>query len=98
MTDAELIALLEQKTPDELSLDEIDLLRRRLAESEELRQTLLGQLQMETYLAEALSRVDLSPDKIVARANQQQPASSGSTLLIALLIGLPLLGLAAVIL
>ena len=81
MTDAELIALLEQKTPEELTLEEIELLRRRLAESDELRQTLLGQLQMETYLTEALSRIDLSPDKIVARASQQQPSSSGSTLL-----------------
>src|SRR5262245_11770316 len=98
MTDAELIAVLEQKTPEELSLEEIELLRRRLGESDELRQTLLGQLQMETYLTEALSRIDLSPEKIVARASQQQPSSAGSTLLIALLIGLPLLALATVVL
>src|SRR5215208_1150668 len=98
MTDAELIALLEQKSPEELSLEEIELLHRRLVESDELRQTLLDQLQMETYLAEALSRVELSPEKIVARAQQLQSSSTGSTLLLVLLIGLPLLALSAVVL
>ena len=35
MTDNELVQLLEQKTPDELSLEEIDLLRQRLADVED---------------------------------------------------------------
>ncbi len=38
MNDEQLIQLLQDKTPEELSLEEIELLRRRLAESDALRQ------------------------------------------------------------
>jgi hypothetical protein len=98
MTDNELVQLLEQKTPDELSLEEIDLLRQRLAESDELRELLLTQLQMETYLTTALSRVNLSPQQIVARAQQHQQSSFGSITLLVGLLCLPLIALLAAVL
>ncbi|MHB1033743.1 MAG: outer membrane protein assembly factor BamB family protein [Pirellulales bacterium] len=65
MTDEELIRLVQEKPPEELSLDEIELLRRRLAESPELRKVLLDQLQLEQYLGSALGRVHVSVDEIL---------------------------------
>jgi hypothetical protein len=50
LSDEELIRLLEQKTPEELTLQELDYLKQRLADSAPLREALLGQLQMESYL------------------------------------------------
>src|SRR5688500_15936883 len=64
LTDAELLALLAEKTPDELTEQQIELLRRRLTESAEPREALLGQVQMETYLATALARVNIQPQDI----------------------------------
>jgi len=66
MKDDQLIQLLQEKTPEELSLEEISLLQRRLAESEELRVTLFEQLEMEQYLAEALGRVEVSLDEVAS--------------------------------
>lgn len=68
MTDQELIQLLQDKAPEELSLDEIQLLRERLRHSPELLDTLRGQLQMEEYLSQALGRVAVSADGIYAAA------------------------------
>ena len=99
LTNEQLIELVAHKTPEELTPEEIDLLRSRLAESPELREVLIGQLQMETYLATALGRVNITPQQIVARAQQQSPAGSGGVLLVlALLVALPLLVLAAAVL
>ena len=91
MTDAELIELIQQKTPDELTPEEIELLRSRLAESHELRELLIGQLQMETYLMAALGRVNLTPEQIVARAQKvPETGSAGVLIVLGLLIFLPL--------
>ncbi|MDX1946361.1 MAG: PQQ-binding-like beta-propeller repeat protein [Pirellulaceae bacterium] len=98
MTDQELIALLEQKTPDELSADEIDLLRARFAESPELREVLIGQLRMETYLTAALGKIEITPQQIVARAQKQVQKSSGTIIVLALLVCLPLVALAGFVL
>ncbi|HEX5105866.1 MAG TPA: hypothetical protein VFV87_18740, partial [Pirellulaceae bacterium] len=96
MTDQQLVELLEHKTPEELTPEEVELLRSRLDESAELRERLMNQLQMETYLATALARVEITPEKIVARAQQQTPASSGGVFLVlVILICLPLLVLGA---
>jgi outer membrane protein assembly factor BamB len=70
MTDAELLELVQSKSPEELTPAETALLRRRLSESEELRTALFETLQMEAYLAAALGPVDLKPEQIVARAAQ----------------------------
>jgi outer membrane protein assembly factor BamB len=91
MTDAELLELIQQKTPDELTPEEIELLRSRLAESHVLRELLIGQLQMETYLMTALGRVNLTPEQIVARAQKApETGSAGVLIVLGLLIFLPL--------
>jgi outer membrane protein assembly factor BamB len=94
MTDAELIALIEQKTPDELTPEEIEHLRSRLADSPELREHLIGQLQMETYLVAALSRANITPEQIVARVQKApETGSAGVLIVLAVLICLPLVTL-----
>src|SRR5512145_2892540 len=93
MTDQELVALLGEKSPDELSEEEIDLLRRRIAESAELREALYGQLQLEAYLAAALARVNFSPGDILKRARQHQQSQSRAA---AFYLGIPLAVLALV--
>lgn len=82
MTDPELIQLLQDKAPEELSFEEIELLRERLRHSAELRDTLLGQLQMEEYVSQALGRVAVSADEIYAAAAAQ---TSGRQRVLALL-------------
>ena len=99
MTNAELVELLEQKTPDELTPEEIELLRSRLAESPELREVMIGQLQLETYLTTALTRVSISPEQVVARARQQTSSGSAGVLIVlGILVCLPLLTLAGAVL
>ena len=71
-TDQQLIELVEQKTPDELTLEEIQQLRERLTDSAALRETLYHQLKMEQYLSHALGRVEVSVDSIFKKAKQQQ--------------------------
>lgn len=94
MTDAKLIELVEQKTPDELTSEEIELLRSRLAESPELRELLVGQLQMETYLTAALGRINLTPQQIVARVQKEpETGSAGVLIVLGVLICLPLVTL-----
>src|SRR6185436_17674639 len=90
MTDQELLALVQAKTPDELSLEEIDLLRTRLAESEELREALFGQMQMEGYLAEALGRVHFTPQDILARAHADQGRFQLTVPLVCVLLAVPI--------
>ena len=90
MTDQELLALVQAKTPDELSLEEIDLLRTRLAESTELREALFGQMQMEGYLAEALGRVHFTPQEIIARAHADQGRFQLTVPIVCVLLAVPL--------
>jgi hypothetical protein len=75
MTDPELIQLLQDKAPEELSFEEIELLRKRLRHSAELRETLLGQLQMEEYISQALGRVAVSVDEIYSAVNARGDAT-----------------------
>ena len=69
MTDAELIELVQTRTPAELTETEIAALRERLPASAELRQALAEHLEMERYLADHLAKVAISPDQVLARAN-----------------------------
>lgn len=78
LTDADLIELVQNKLPEELSHAEIRQLHARLRDSNELKAVLLEQLQLETYLNTALSEINLSVDEIVRRAGlleQQKPNS-----------------------
>src|SRR5438128_763694 len=68
MTDAELIQLVQEKAPEDLTPDEIGLLRTRLTDSSELRQVIYGQLQLEQTLSAALGRTEVSVDRIFATA------------------------------
>lgn len=92
MTDETLIQLLQAKTPEELSLDEVRYLKKRLGESPELRQTLSEQLEMEQYLCEALGRIDVSVDDIIARAGPPQGGTHPALLAVGLIICLGLVG------
>lgn len=89
MTDSELLGLLEEKMPEELTIEEIELLRCRLAESPALREALAGQIYFESYLQAALARLNTSPEQIAARARRQQASSGLSLVLIVLMIVLP---------
>ncbi len=78
MTDDELLQLVETKSPGELSLDEIQMLRTRLAESAELRATFSSRLRLQTVLAEVLARIDLGPEDVLrANRHRQRAGSSG---------------------
>ncbi len=71
MTDPELIQLLQDKAPEELSFEEIELLRKRLRHSAELRDTLIEQLQMEEYISQALGRVASGAGVIGSECNNR---------------------------
>src|SRR6185369_344418 len=68
MTDAELIQLVQEKGPEDLSAEEIGLLRQRLLVSAQLRDVLFDQLQLEQSLSQALGRVNVSVDAIFTTA------------------------------
>ena len=71
LSDQELIQLVQEKTPEELSETELDQLRERLRVSAELRDTLIEQLHFEAYLNEALGKFEVSIDEIVAVGGPQ---------------------------
>ncbi len=66
LSDQELIQLVQEKLPEELSETELDQLRERLRVSAELRDTLIEQLHFEAYLNEALGKFEVSVEEIVA--------------------------------
>ena len=70
MTDAELIELVQTKTPPELTEAEVAALGERMKQSPTLRQVLAEHLEMDRYLADALGHVRISPEQVLARANQ----------------------------
>ncbi len=80
MTDKELIALIETKLPQELSLEEIGRVRERLRESSAVRQALAGRLQLDQYLCATVGHIELSADAIFAagRANRFRRTGLGS--------------------
>jgi outer membrane protein assembly factor BamB len=79
MTDEELLQLVDTKSPGELSLDEIQALRTRLAESAELRTEFSSRLRLQTFLAEVLARIDLAPDDVLrANSHERHSGSRGA--------------------
>jgi outer membrane protein assembly factor BamB len=94
MKDAELLAAVDRKSPDQLSLLELEGLRSGLQESEYLRDELLERRQIREYLTEALARIDVSLDAILAqtprravRARREAPVSMIVAVLLLLLAG-----------
>src|SRR5262245_30169822 len=55
--DQQLIDLLNEKPPEELSFEELDLLRERLSQSPALRAALAAHLETESYLSQVLGNV-----------------------------------------
>ncbi len=70
MTDKELVAILESKLPQELSVEEIETIRRRLPKSPELRAALAEQLELNESLAATIGPIDLQADEIAASARR----------------------------
>src|SRR3954469_4400535 len=68
MTDAELLELVEHTPPEDLTVEQIELLRARLVESAELRAAVGAQLELEQYLNATLARPALSPEAIIGLA------------------------------
>ena len=78
LTDAELIQLVQEKLPEELSHAEIHQLHARLRDSSELKAVLIGQLHLETYLNTALSEIDVSVEEIIRRAGKMEQTKNPS--------------------
>ncbi len=71
MTDKELVELVETTMPEELTLEQIELIRQRLRESPALRDALAGQLQMDQYLAALIGNFEVSPDVVMSAGGGQ---------------------------
>ena len=96
MTDADLLVLVERKSPEELSGEEVDILLRRLADSPALRHDLLARPGMDAYITAALARARADLEPHASRAPQRKRSALVPLLLLALL-GLPLLALVAAV-
>lgn len=72
MTDAELIARLEEAPPEEWSVEELDLLRARAAENPEVRAALVEQIWLEQTLVRGLGRPGITADQVLARLDQRR--------------------------
>ena len=68
LTDEQLILLIQEKTPEELSERELNLLRERLRTSATVQEALLGQVHFESYMNTVLGQVQISPEKIIQQA------------------------------
>ena len=69
MTDAQLIELLEQKPPSELTESEIAELRLRVPHSVPLQQAVAAAIELDQSLAELLGELRISMDSILNRAS-----------------------------
>ncbi len=102
MTHDELIQLVQDKPPEQLTLEEIEALRDSLGQSAELRDVLMGELQLEEYLARSLGRVRVSIDDILiaATAPAALPQNRTAALLgwtVSICVGLALLAIIALL-
>lgn len=99
LTDAELLELLERKSPEQLTVAEIHWLRQRLQQSESLRQSLRDRRQMETYLSAALARIHVTPEMVLARASSKRVSAErkwmlggGAVIVAILLVSIAVIG------
>ncbi len=96
MTDQQLIDLVQNKSPEDLSVEELELLSRRLEESPELRAALAERLEMDRILCDALRRVRFSVDQILQRYEQRKPVPRASiTSRMPILIGVAAIAIVA---
>ncbi|MBA4030339.1 MAG: hypothetical protein C0478_05525 [Planctomyces sp.] len=88
-SDQDLLQLVQEKSPEEFTPQEIDLLRRRLPFSPELQVALGENLALQEALSTHYSAVDLSVEKILLRAaNKRQVAAGQSVRRLWTLVGL----------
>jgi len=71
-----LVELLQEKSPEQLCLEEIELLRERLVASPGFRQRVLDQLDYEEYLRDALARIGVTLEDVLAQAEGVAPKQS----------------------
>jgi len=70
MNDEQLIQLIQETPPEELTGEELQLLRDRLPDSPALREALSEQLRLDQQLAETLGQVSLSVDTILSEPSE----------------------------
>lgn len=84
MNDDELIRRMHETPPEELSLADMEHLRRRMPHSERVRQALRDHVRLEETLGAGLGRIDLSVDLLLAKASA---ASHGASRFLSRLYG-----------
>ena len=89
LTDQELIALVREKSPAELTPEQLAALRVRLRESPAIRDAVADAVAFEELLVESMSQVDFSAGDVLARQKEQAqpPASVGANWSLFLLLG-----------
>ncbi|HEX4148115.1 MAG TPA: hypothetical protein VHY20_03970, partial [Pirellulales bacterium] len=75
MNNEQLIQRVQDNLPEDLSCEEIELLRERMRQSPELRDVLAGHLYWEQFLNTGLARDTLSAEQVVARFRARRLAS-----------------------
>lgn len=78
MNDEQLIQLVRETPPEEMSFEEMELLRRRISQSPEVREAVADHLQLEQYLGDHLGRVQVSVESIVKTAATMTPSAATS--------------------
>lgn len=98
MTDAELLRMIEERSADEWTPDEVAALRVRLPLSSDLRQVLTDRLELEGHLSGTLAEIDVTVEQILDRAKKSRSLARRKKLarvlgplgLVVLLIGIGL--------
>jgi outer membrane protein assembly factor BamB len=78
MNDEQLIQLVRETPPEELSYEEMELLRHRISQSPEVREAVADHLQLEQYLGDHLGRVQVSVENILKTAGTLTPTAATS--------------------
>ena len=100
MTEEELLSLIHEKSPEELSVDECEALRAGLRTSAAVRRECAERLHLEQVLSHAIGRPRVSVEKIRAQAKAAQGwlgGMGGVKTRLGFLVGLALLGGLAIV-
>ena len=100
MTEEELLSLIREKSPEELSVEECESLRAGLRTSAALRRECAERLQLEQLLSHSIGRPRVSVEKIRAQAKAAQGwlgGIGGVKTRLGFLVGLALLGGLAIV-
>lgn len=97
-TDDELLALLHEKTPADLTENELQTLRARLESSPVIREALETEIALEGFLIAALAPSTLTAEQVIAAAQRSNPAAGNRSYAWVLLLLLPITLLMGVVL